>query len=208
MADILTQLQTCLDQLATQFYATLGYLTTYHDNSPAIIPATTQNNAPAAPALAKIPKNSSAPPVPASAPLAAQQANQTQNQNETSTLQQQQQQGGSGVAGAGGSAEGQQAAADPNAPPAPDSPRTFAARQRELARDLVIKEQQIEYLISVLPGIGSSEADQEARIRELEGELRRWEGEREERIRELKQLRGRLEGVLGAMEVGIYGDRL
>ncbi|OOF99455.1 hypothetical protein ASPCADRAFT_503497 [Aspergillus carbonarius ITEM 5010] len=63
MADILTQLQTCLDQLATQFYSTLSYLTTYHDN----IPTTPPPNVPpslSAPPLAKIPKNSSTPPVP------------------------------------------------------------------------------------------------------------------------------------------------
>ncbi|RAK73592.1 uncharacterized protein BO72DRAFT_480143 [Aspergillus fijiensis CBS 313.89] len=206
MADILTQLQTCLDQLATQFYATLGYLTTYHDNSPATVPPPTQTQtAPAAPALAKIPKNSSAPPVPASAPLAAQQqSNQTQQQT-PAEIPQAAQPGAAGAAPEDTTTTG--APQDPALPPAPDSPRTFAARQRELARDLVLKEQQIEYLISVLPGIGSSEAEQERRIRELEGELRRWEGVRGERMLQLKALRGRLEGVLGAMEVGVYGER-
>ncbi|PKY01620.1 hypothetical protein P168DRAFT_321199 [Aspergillus campestris IBT 28561] len=72
MADILTQLQTCLDQLATQFYATLGYLTTYHDNTPATPPP---NEPTSAPALAKMPRNSTAPPAPASAPAAAVTAN-------------------------------------------------------------------------------------------------------------------------------------
>lgn len=93
---------------------------------------------------------------------------------------------------------------DPLAPLRPDSPRTFAYRQRELARDLIIKEQQIEYLIGRLPGIGASEAEQEARIRELEGELRRVEMEKERKVRELRKLGRRLEGVLGAVERGIY----
>ncbi|GKZ25659.1 RNA polymerase II mediator complex subunit [Aspergillus brasiliensis] len=201
MADILTQLQTCLDQLATQFYATLCYLTTYHDNIPATPPptSTTPN---AAPLLAKIPKNASTHPVPASAPQAAQSQSQasppppdtTNNpQAQGQNADQQQQQNPDGT----GAAEGLLA-------PAPDSPATFAARQRELARDLVIKEQQIEYLISVLPGIDSSEAEQERRIRELEGELRVVEGVREERRRELGALRRRLEGVLGVVERGIY----
>jgi mediator of RNA polymerase II transcription subunit 21 len=95
---------------------------------------------------------------------------------------------------------------DPNQPPEPDSPRTFASRQRELARDLIIKEQQIEYLISVLPGIGTSEAEQEAKIRELEVQLRDVEEKREAKALELKKLRGRLENVLGAVSVGIHGD--
>ncbi|TQB73536.1 RNA polymerase II mediator complex subunit [Monascus purpureus] len=180
MADILTQLQTCLDQLATQFYATLCYLTTYHDNAPATPPDVPDT----APALAKISKTSSAPPVPASAPLSAQQ-----------------QALGTGAGASAG------AVSDPNVPPEPDSPQTFARRQRELARDLIIKEQQIEYLISVLPGIGSSEAEQENRIRELGKELRRVEGEKEEKARELRVLRRRLERMLEAVQVGIYGDR-
>jgi mediator of RNA polymerase II transcription subunit 21 len=89
----------------------------------------------------------------------------------------------------------------------PDSPRTFAARQRELARDLIIKEQQIEYLIARLPGIDSSEAEQEARIRELERELRGVEAERDTKARELRHLLRKLEGVMGAVQSGIFGHR-
>ncbi|KAJ5168482.1 Mediator of RNA polymerase II transcription subunit 21 [Penicillium canariense] len=194
MADILTQLQTCLDQLATQFYATLGYLSTYHDNSPAIPPSGVPN---AAPALAKISKNTTAPPVPASvagSAAAAAAAGGAQSPVPPPT-----QQPGTEP----GAVEGE----DPNLPPQPDSPRTFAARQRELARDLIIKEQQIEYLISVLPGIGASEAEQEAKIRELETQLRDVEKERVAKAQELKLLRRRLEDVLDAVSVGVYVDR-
>ncbi|KAJ5387524.1 Mediator complex subunit Med21 [Penicillium cosmopolitanum] len=187
MADILTQLQTCLDQLATQFYATLGYLSTYHDNSPAIPPPNVPS---AAPALSKMTKNTTSPPIPASVAASA---------------------GGSGGPATSppppppqqpGATEIQ----DPNQPPEPDSPHIFASRQRELARDLIIKEQQIEYLISVLPGIGTSEAEQEAKIRELEVQLRDVEEKREAKALELKKLRGKLENVLGAVSVGIHGD--
>ncbi|KAL2851798.1 mediator complex, subunit Med21 [Aspergillus pseudodeflectus] len=193
MADILTQLQTCLDQLATQFYATIGYLTTYHDNSPATVP----DHPTAAPALAKIQKNSTNPPIPASAAaiLANSQASPSGAGATAATTP------GPTIATVPGTGTGE----DPTLPPRPDSPRTFAARQRELARDLVIKEQQIEYLVSVLPGTGSSEAEQEGRIRALEKELRGAEEERAKRVRELRALRRRVEGVLGAVEGGIYG---
>ncbi|KAJ5399637.1 hypothetical protein N7465_010126 [Penicillium sp. CMV-2018d] len=194
MADILTQLQTCLDQLATQFYATLGYLTTYHDNAPTTPPPNVPN---AAPALAKITKNSSSPPVPAA--IANKVGGAAAVAGNASPPHAPPQQPG---AAPGTAVEGE----DPNLPPAPDSPSTFASRQRELARDLIIKEQQIEYLISVLPGIGASEAEQETRIRELETELRGVEKERAAKVRELKKLRTRLEDVLGAVAVGIHGD--
>lgn len=62
-------------------------------------------------------------------------------------------------------------------------------------------------MISVLPGIGTSEAQQEAKIRELETQLRDVEQERTNKALELKKLRTRLESVLGAISVGVYGDR-
>ncbi|KAJ5084033.1 hypothetical protein NUU61_008612 [Penicillium alfredii] len=209
MADILTQLQTCLDQasahhpsqlmlLATQFYATLGYLTTYHDNAPATPPPNVPD---AAPALAKIAKNTTSPPVPASIAASTGGAAGSAAQQQASPPLAPPQQPNAAVGTAAPEGE------DINQPPTPDSPRTFASRQRELARDLIIKEQQIEYLISVLPGIGASEAEQEARIRELEVQLRDVEKERAGKVRELRKLRDRLENVLGAVSVGVYGER-
>lgn len=153
-------------QLATQFYATLCYLTTYHDHSPAIQPS---NVATANPQLKKIPKN--APPKRGGGESAADNAQ--------------------------AAAEGQ----DPGAPQ-PDSPETFRSRQRELARDLIIKEQQIEYLISVLPGIGSSEAEQEERIRQLTEELRVVEDERRAKRREMRKLGERVDELLEAVSRG------
>jgi mediator of RNA polymerase II transcription subunit 21 len=69
--------------------------------------------------------------------------------------------------------QGQKEAEEP-----PDEPHVFDAALRELARDLVLKEQQIELLIHSLPGLGNSEADQVKRMRELEKELREVEAER------------------------------
>jgi mediator of RNA polymerase II transcription subunit 21 len=154
------------------------------------------------PPLAKIPKDQpSAAPIPAGA-----LQNQTQAQAQGSPMPgHQQQQPESQAPPTAGGAGGQPP--DPNQLTRPDSPRTFEYRQRELARDLIIKEQQIEYLIGRLPGIGSSEAEQEARIRQLEGELRQVEAERERKARELRKLGRQLEVVLGAVERGIYARR-
>ncbi|PGH06540.1 hypothetical protein GX51_02365 [Blastomyces parvus] len=182
MADILTQLQTCLDQLATQFYATLCYLTTYHDHSAATPPS---NIPTAIPQLKKIPKN----PPPTSASTSAKgtsgAAASPQPQQPTTP--------------AAGDAQAQQEESLP-AEPTPDTPEVFALRQRELARDLIVKEQQIEYLISVLPGVGSSEAEQEERIRRLAEELRVVEAERMEKRREMRKLGERVDELLGAVE--------
>ena len=62
----------------------------------------------------------------------------------------------------------------------------------------MLKEQQVEYLIQSLPGIGSSELDQERRMRELEKELREVEGERER----AEGVREGLEESLGRVLVG------
>ncbi|OKL57584.1 Mediator of RNA polymerase II transcription subunit 21 [Talaromyces atroroseus] len=195
-------------QLATQFYATLCYLSTYHDHVPATIPPPAAGIVDAMPPLAKIPRNQpSAAPMPAGA-AAKQNAEQQQQQGQGSPSQ-----GPAGSAAAETSTLPPSAAGavsltpgqgDPNQPPQPDSPQLFLFRQKELARDLIIKEQQIEYLIGRLPGIGASEAEQEARIRELESELRQVELAREKKARELKKLGKRLESVLGAVERGIY----
>jgi mediator of RNA polymerase II transcription subunit 21 len=143
-------------------------------------------------------KNTTSPPVPASIAASADAGAAAAGAAQSPVPPPTQQHGAEP-----GAIEGE----DPSLLPQPDSPRTFAARQRELARDLIIKEQQIEYLISVLPGIGASEAEQEARIRELETQLREVEKERVAKADELKQLRSRLEDVLGAVSVGLYGDR-
>ena len=78
----------------------------------------------------------------------------------------------------------------------PDSSAAFSTAQRELARDLIIKGAQIEYLTSVLPGIDRREEEQEARIRVLEGQLREMEQRRREKRKEMRGLVKRLEDVI------------
>ncbi|KAL9617468.1 MAG: hypothetical protein Q9160_007731 [Pyrenula sp. 1 TL-2023] len=143
MADLLTQLQICFDQLATQFYATTSYLTSRHTLCP--------------------------PTSPSDPHLRSELL--TPGPEDT----------------------------NPDLPQLslrPDSPSTFAAAQRELAQDLVAKEKQIEYLIENLPGSRATEEEQEARLRELEGQLRRVEAERKAKRREVRQWVGRLDRVI------------
>lgn len=81
----------------------------------------------------------------------------------------------------------------------PDSPTTFASNQVQLVRDLILKEQQIEYLIKALPGIGTSEKEQEERIKSLEKELRQMLVERKEKRKEMRAVVKRLENVMMAV---------
>ncbi|MCJ1395065.1 RNA polymerase II mediator complex subunit [Xylographa bjoerkii] len=150
MTDRLTQLSDCLDQLSTQFYASLRYITTHH-------PSPSQ------------PRPSSPSTAPAPDP-------NTQN-----------------------SSTGNNSAHDeiPGSPgQRPDTPDTFAAATRELARDLVLKQKQIEALIGALPGIETSEEEQNRRLRGLEGGLRRMAEEREEVVREKERLVRMVEDVI------------
>ncbi len=77
--------------------------------------------------------------------------------------------------------------------PVPDPPAVFTNALRELARDLIVKEQQIEALISSLPGIGTSEQEQVERIAELERQLREVEKERKEAAKEKRDILRRLD---------------
>ncbi len=229
MADRLTQLQDCLDQvgmpfappphsdyqesplslqrkiilsswpfirpnqLATQFYASIRYISNHHQpsalssnqplpqGSPTLDATTNPNNAPvpnanlnnnnipapgANPALTPI----SNPPV--SNPL---DASATPGTNNNPVNQ-------------------------PTDPAPPEPPISQEAAQKELARDLLIKTRQITHLVSVLPGVENSEAQQEERIRELEEELRAAEKERADSVRELEVWRGKLERVIGGLK--------
>lgn len=72
----------------------------------------------------------------------------------------------------------------------------FRAGLLELSRDLILKEQQIEVLISTLPGLDSSERDQEQCIKELEEELKVAEEQRQDALREKERVVGQLDRIL------------
>jgi len=72
----------------------------------------------------------------------------------------------------------------------------FKADQKTLVRDMIVKEAQIEYLISALPGLDNSEKDQEERIRQLEEELKATEVRRREALREKEEILKRLDAVI------------
>ncbi|KAI9731156.1 MAG: RNA polymerase II mediator complex subunit [Cirrosporium novae-zelandiae] len=172
--DILTQLQDCLDLLATQFYASIYYINTHHNPSP--LPTdhptiSTSDNA----------QNSSDP-----------SNTTTQNQEETH-------QDDSNPNNNNNNNNNNNAQNDPPSPnhnEGADAPDLFASRLDELATDLVQKEQQIEKLIARLPGIGSSAKEQEDRIRVLEAELQEAEEERIKAAGEREDVLARLDEVV------------
>lgn len=86
------------------------------------------------------------------------------------------------------------------ATPPPDPPETFNAAMHELAQDMVVKEQQIELIIGLLPGIGNSEDYQERRLRELEAELRQVEEERTRKEKEKEAMVDLLGEVIGKVK--------
>ncbi|GKU02138.1 mediator-rna polymerase ii transcription subunit 21 [Fusarium langsethiae] len=75
-------------------------------------------------------------------------------------------------------------------------PDEFRAGMVELSQDLIVKEQQIEVLISSLPGLDNSEMDQERYIKELEEDLKVAEAQRQEAIKEKDQILAELDGVI------------
>lgn len=82
----------------------------------------------------------------------------------------------------------------------PHQPESFANNLKELAQDIVIREQQIEMLISLLPGLESSEEDQTRAIKELEEELKEAEKQRQDAIREKEQVRMRIDEIIRSIK--------
>jgi mediator of RNA polymerase II transcription subunit 21 len=65
-----------------------------------------------------------------------------------------------------------------------------------LAQDLILREQQVELLISSLPGLDHSEQYQEQRILQLEEELKSAEEKRKVAVKEKEVILARLEDVI------------
>ncbi|EFX03305.1 med9 RNA polymerase 2 transcription mediator [Grosmannia clavigera kw1407] len=82
----------------------------------------------------------------------------------------------------------------------PIPPDDFKQGQEELARDLVYKEQQIEFLIGNLPGLENTEQDQERLIRELEEELKVAEAQRKEAVKEKDEMLAKLDRVIRSIK--------
>ncbi|KIW25817.1 uncharacterized protein PV07_08960 [Cladophialophora immunda] len=189
-SDILTQLQTCYDQLLTQFFATLSYLSQRH------------------PLVAPDPDPTDPFTNPPSGLSVAARAGEREGQTSQAVSP-------PGDAARPQAAKSQTAIVHPGPedtdrapfPLRPVAPRTFANAQRELAEDLVLKGQQIEMLISRLPGIGKGAQQQAEDIRVLADKVQKMEQERKARRREMKEYADRLERVIMAMSVNVdYGD--
>jgi len=75
----------------------------------------------------------------------------------------------------------------------PPSQEVFENSIKEFAQDIVLKQQQMEALISKLPGLNVSEEQQIERMKALERELENLEGERMEAVREKEVLLKRVE---------------
>jgi len=82
----------------------------------------------------------------------------------------------------------------------PHDAEVFKDGQKELARDLILKEQQIEVLITLLPGLTHSEEEQENTIRKLEEELKAEEVKRKEAVKERDEILARLEKVIRSVQ--------
>ncbi|OAG39042.1 hypothetical protein AYO21_06762 [Fonsecaea monophora] len=200
--DILTQLQTCYDQLLTQFFATLSYLSQRHPLvAPDPDPSDPFTNPPPGLAVARRGGNRR-PQISQTAGGGAATSPAAAGASDAASSAQQQQQPPAAIVNPG--PEDTERAPFPLHPVAD---RTFANAQRELAEDLVLKGQQIEMLIARLPGIGTGAAQQAEDIKVLADKVQKMEQERRAKRREMKEYADRLERVIMAMSVNVdYGD--
>lgn len=160
--DILTQLQTCYDQLLTQCFSTISYLSQRH---PIIAPDADPNDPFTNPPAIGGPSQT---PNPDGTPMTAIQPGLEDTERAPYPLR-----------------------------PVPSS--TFSTAQRELAEDLVQKAQQIDILISRLPGIGRDEEEQRREIEALSQKVRAMEEKRKAKRREMRDYVNRLDDVILGM---------
>ena len=216
--DPLTALQTSYDQLLTQLYSTLSYLSQRHPVIPPIsdpqepytrhpLPSSVPQSQPQS---AILPPSTSAPH---SVPTAEQQTNGTTPQpaptNGGTTAEKD-------LIYQPGPEDASPTRTD-NRPLLPDTPGLFRASQHELAEDLILKVSEIHDLIDALPdddgagtdaahgqgGRESAEERDERRIRGLGERVRSVEGRRREKRREARGLVRRLDGVVLGMARGV-----
>ena len=176
-SDILTQLQTCYDQLLTQFFSTISYLSQRH---PLIAPD----------------------PDPSDPFTNPPTLTSTQTPNPNPETPSQPSASGSGIQ------PGPEDTDRSSYPLRPAPPQTFAHAQRELAEDLVQKGQQIELLISRLPGIGRGEEQQKEEIRVLVEKVRSMEKKRKEKRKEMRECVRRLDSVVAGMAESVDFERM
>ncbi|KAK1064331.1 RNA polymerase II mediator complex subunit [Friedmanniomyces endolithicus] len=177
MADRLTQLQDAIDNQLTLMYASINYIKTRHP----------YGEIPGQPSQAP-------PPAPLPAPPHAPPSQSLTNGDGPTT----EPNGPAHSAAPPAAPVQEQPLEQRDGSPPPERPDAFNAALHELARDLVLQEQQIELLINSLPGLGNSEVSQERRMRELEAELREVEVARAEAEEE----RERMVDALGELLAG------
>ena len=96
---------------------------------------------------------------------------------------------------------------DPSVDLRPQDPDVFDQAQQELAEDLIMKAQQIEYLIKRLPGLGQGEEEQNADIQRLVGEVQDMEIQRKAKRKEMRKCLEQLDHVVMGMAQSVESAR-
>ena len=188
--DILTRIQTHLDQLATQLYASVRYLSTHHplldfDETPlnSITGLPLSQPGP----QTQIPGTTLGPSTLATESDFPQEKKSKKDKKDKAAKD---------------DADGPEPAAKPPLSPdwTPLEPDSFALDIAELADDLITKQKQIEDLLAELPQeLEQEEQMQEQRISELVGELEGLESEIVEARARRDTLLDKIEGVVEAV---------
>ncbi|KAK6461216.1 mediator of RNA polymerase II transcription subunit 21 [Scheffersomyces coipomensis] len=185
MADRLTQLQICLDQLVEQFNATVNYVNTNSES-----------------ALLDEDPNSIIN-IAANAPLPGQQQGQQGQQQSSQPQQSPQSQPQQSANGSGKQTVSNHASVAAQA----EAEANFENTLNELSTDIILKSRQISMLIDSLPGIGVSPTSQLKIIEDLGEDLKNIEQERIKKIEEKDKLLKWCESLITEVATGIAESR-